>query len=436
MSRSVGVGPCDAGRMTSPREAAGRVFRSLAVRNFRLFFAGQAVSLVGSWAQTTGLAWLVLELTGSPLALGTVTALQFVPVAALTLFGGVLADRAPKRRLLVLVQSIALLQAVVLGVLVASDVVELWHVYTLAAIGGAVMAIEVPTRQAFVIELVGRELLPNAVALHSSIFNAARVLGPGLGGLAIAAVGTEATFLANAASFLAVIVAYAAMRREELHPAPRPCAEPGVLRQVGQALAYSWRTPPVMLVFLLIAFLGTFAFNFTVVVPLVAEFVLRVGPEKFGLLSSCLGLGSVVAALTQAVVARASIRVLIVASIAFVVAMGTVALSRSYALTAVLLFAAGLGAVAFTTNANTLLQLTVPDELRARVMSVYFFLFAGSTPLGGWFTGVVAERWNVPAAVVLDAGLAGLGCLLAIGYRARHASAFEAPQKRMPTAPS
>lgn len=411
-------------RMTSPREAARRVFRSLAVRNFRLFFVGQAVSLVGSWAQTTGLAWLVLKLTGSPLALGTVTALQFVPVAALTLFGGVLADRAPKRTLLVAVQSIALVQATVLGLLVASDVIELWHVYVLAAVGGAVMAIEVPTRQAFVIELVGRELLPNAVALHSSIFNGARVLGPGLGGLAIAAMGTEATFFANAVSFLAVIVAYVAMRREELHPAGRSSSEPGMLRQVGQALAYSWRTPPVMLVFLLIAFLGTFAFNFTVVVPLVAEFVLRVGPEKFGLLSSCLGLGSVVAALIQAVVARPSTRVLIGASIAFVVSMGAVALSRSYALTGGLLFAVGLGAVAFTTNANTLLQLTVPDELRARVMGVYFFLFAGSTPLGGWFTGVVAERWSVPAAIAVDAGLAGLGCLLAIGYRARHAEAF------------
>ncbi|MBI2897599.1 MAG: MFS transporter [Deltaproteobacteria bacterium] len=410
--------------MTSPRAALGRVFGSLAVRNFRLFFVGQAVSLVGSWAQTTGVSWLVLKLTGSPLALGTVTALQFVPVALLTLFGGVLADRAPKRRLLVAVQSIALVQATVLGLLVAWDVVELWHVYALAALGGAVMAIEVPTRQAFVIELVGREMLPNAVALHSSIFSAARVLGPGLGGLAIAAFGTEATFLANAVSFLAVILAYALMRSEELHPSGPSPSDAGVLHQVGQALAYSWRTPPVMLVFVLIAFLGTFAFNFTVVVPLVAEFVLRVGPEKFGLLSSCLGLGSVVAALTQAIVARASTRVLLGAAFAFVGCVGLVALSRSYLLTGALLFAVGLGAVTFTTNANTLLQLTVPDELRARVMSVYFFLFAGSTPIGGWFTGVVAEHWSVPAAVAIDAGLAGLGCLVALGYRGRHAAAF------------
>lgn len=409
--------------MTSPA-AARRAFRSLGVRNFRRFFIGQLVSLVGSWAQTTGISWLVLQLTGSPLALGTVTALQFVPVALLTLFGGVLADRLPKRKVLIVVQCVALVQAMALGILVVEDVVRLWHVYALAVVGGAVMAIEVPTRQAFVVELVGRDLLPNAVALHSSVFNAARVVGPGLGGVAIAAIGTEATFFVNAASFLAVIVAYATMRTDELHPGSRSSDGVSVLRQVAQAMSYSWRTPPVFLVFLLVAFLGTFAFNFTVVIPLVAEFVLRVGPEQFGLLSSFLGLGSVVAALTQAVVARVSTRALLGASIGFVVFVFAVALSRSYALTCALLFAVGLGAVTFTTNANTLVQLTVPDELRARVMSIYFFLFAGSTPIGGWFTGFVAERWSVPRAIALDAILAGLGCLVAVVYRVRHAAAF------------
>lgn len=403
-----------------------QAFRSLGVRNYRRFFVGQLVSLVGSWAQTTGLAWLVLDLTGSPLALGTVTALQFAPVAALTLFGGVLADRLPKRRVLIAVQSVALVQATGLGLLVALHLVQLWHVYALAIVAGAVMALEVPTRQAFISELVGRERLPNAVALHSSIFNGARVLGPALGGLAIAAVGPEATFFLNAASFVAVILAYATLRTEELHPPLGKRSTGNVLQQVGQAFAYGLRTPRVCLVFLLITFLGTFGFNFTVFIPLVAEFVLRVGPERFGLLSSCLGLGSVVAALTQAFVARASIRTLLLAATMFVLAVGAVAASRTYALTAVLLFVAGLGAVGLTTNANTIVQLGVPDELRGRVMSVYFFLFAGSGPLGGWFTGFVAEHASVPWAVALDAGLAGVGVLAALVYRARHRASLGA----------
>lgn len=409
--------------MPLPPSAFRQAFRSLGVRNYRRFFLGQLVSLVGSWAQTTGLSWLVLKLTGSPLALGTVTALQFIPVAVLTLFGGVLADRLPKRQVLIAVQTVAILQATALGLLVLFDVVQLWHVYALAIVGGAVMALEVPTRQAFIVELVGRELLPNAVALHSSIFNGARVMGPALGGIAIAAVGTEATFFINAASFLAVIIAYLTLRTSELHP-PAGRGHGGVLAQVGQAFAYSWRTPPVLLVLVLIAFVGTFGFNFTVFIPLVAEFVLRVGPEKFGLLSSCLGLGSVVAALVQAFVGRASVRVLLVAALAFVVSVGAVAASRSYAVTGALLFLVGLGAVAFTTNANTIVQLSVPDELRGRVMSVYFFVFAGSTPVGGWFTGFVAEHASVPTAVAVDAALAGVGVLAALWVRARHAASF------------
>lgn len=398
-------------------------FRSLGVRNYRRFFLGQLVSLIGSWAQTTGISWLVLDLTGSPQALGIVTALQFVPVAILTLYGGVLADRLPKRKVLIAAQSVALLQAAALGALVSAGTVHLWHVYALAVVGGAVMAIEVPTRQAFIVEIVGRELLPNAVALHSSVFNGARVLGPAIGGLAIAAIGTEATFFVNAVSFVAVIVAYATMRPEELHP-PLGANSGSVLEQVGQAFAYCRRTPPVLMVFLLVMFLGTFAFNFTVFIPLVAEFVLHVGPEKFGLLSSCLGLGSLVGALAQAVIARATIGRLLGAAAAFVVGVGAVSVSRSYALTGALLFVVGLGAVAFTTNANTLVQVTVPDELRGRVMSVYFFLFAGSTPLGGWFTGFVAEHRSVPQAVALDGLLAGVGVIAALWVRARHRDAF------------
>ncbi len=402
---------------TRLRALTARQFSSLKIFNYRVYFIGQLISLVGTWMQTTAQAWLVLKLTGSPLALGTVTTLQFLPITAFTLFGGAFADRLPKRRVLMITQSLAMMQAFVLGMLVLTDTVQLWHVYVLAACLGTINAFDGPVRQSFGVELVGREQLVNAVALNSSIFNMARIIGPAVAGIAIAAVGISTAFLVNAASFLGVLGAYAIMRPAEFHSAPSKKANGNVLSQVREGIVYSWRTPQVLFLFILLAFLGTFGYNFTVLIPLVAEFVLKVGPNQFGALLSAMGLGSLIAALSMAALGRLSQRNLLFAAATFVALFIAVAISRSYYATAALLVALGIVSVLFSTTVNTTLQITVPDELRGRVMSIFFLLFAGSTPLGGYLTGVLAERFGVTEALLVMASLCAVGIALAAAYR-------------------
>lgn len=397
--------------------------------NYRLYFTGQLISLVGTWMQTTAQAWLVLRLTGSPLALGTVTTLQFLPITMFTLFGGAFADRVPKRRVLVLTQTLAMTQAAILAVLVATGTVQLWHVYVLALWLGTVNAFDGPVRQSFVVELVGRERLVNAVALNSSIFNLARIAGPAVAGVTIAAIGIGWAFTANAASFIAVLGAYALMRPSEFRAVPRKPAAGNILNQVREGITYSWRTPPVLFFFILLALIGTFGFNFTVVVPLVAEFVLKVGPQQFGLLTSAMGAGSLVAALTMAATGRPGPKVLLLIAAAFSSVLAAVALSPIYALTAGLLFLLGTCGVAFSTTINTSLQVMVPDELRGRVMSIFFLLIAGSTPLGGFVTGFLGEHIGVRGGLLAMAGACFLGVFLAGLYYFRTArTAFGAAE--------
>jgi MFS family permease len=410
----------------SLRGLAARQFSSLRTFNYRVYFAGQLVSNAGTWMQTTGQAWLVLKLSNSPLALGTVTTLQFLPITLFTLFGGVFADRLPKRRILIITQALALLQAFALGLLVVTGLVELWHVYVLAAFLGCVNAFDAPVRQAFVVELVGRDQLTNAVALNSSLFNTARILGPAVGGLLIALVGMSATFFVNAVSYVGVLGAYIAMRPAEFHAVDRRAAAGNVLTQVAEGVRYSVRTPAVLFLFIIIAFIGMFGYNFTVIIPLVAEFVLKVGPGKFGLLTSAMGVGSLASALVIAGKGRISTRALLFAAGAFVVLLGALALSPWFLLSAGLLVLLGAAGVAFSTTINTSLQLTVPDHLRGRVMSIYFLLFAGSTPFGGYLTGLLAEALGVPAALSILAVICGVGLITALVYHNSHAADIEA----------
>ncbi len=394
-----------------------RQFSSLANYNYRIYFIGQLVSLIGTWMQTTAQAWLVLKLTGSADALGLVIALQFLPITVFTLFGGVFADRLPKRRVLIVTQTLAMLQAAALGVLVATGSVELWHVYVLAALLGTVNAFDGPVRQTFVVELVGKEQLVNAVALNSSIFNMARIVGPGIAGLTIAFVGNEAAFFLNAASFLAVLAAYFLMRTGDFRAAPSRNRSEGVFRQIGQGISYAVHTPALLTRFIMLAAIGTFGFNFTIVIPLVAKFVLEVGPERFGLLTSCMGAGSLVAALSLAAMGKASPRVLMVSAAAFCVLLASLGLSHSFALTALVLVLFGVASLVFSTTINTSIQLSVPDELRGRVMSIFFLLMAGSTPIGGLLTGQMADRIGVSRTLVIEAGLCAAGVIVALGYR-------------------
>jgi MFS family permease len=395
-----------------------QTFRSLAVYNYRLYWFGQLISISGTWMQTTAQAWLVLKLTNSPTALGTVTLLQFLPVTLFTLFGGVLADRLPKRTVVFSTQSVAALQALLLGTLVVANLVQLWHIYLLALLLGVVNAIDNPTRQAFVAELVGRERLQNAVALNSMLFNAARVVGPASAGVLISAVGIGQAFLVNAGSFLPVLVGLILMRPQEFHAIPRP-ARGNVFGQVRAGILYAISSPDVLRTLIMVGILGTFGYNFTTVLPLLAKYALHGGALDLGLLTSAVGVGSVVAALGVASARRTSQAVILGAAVVFSGVLSLVGLSPWLPLTLGLLVVLGVASITFSSSANTRLQMAAPDELRGRVMSLYFLLFAGTTPIGGMVVGVSAAHIGVQATVVLLGAVCLLGVAGAVLF-ARH----------------
>ncbi|MEO9256519.1 MAG: MFS transporter [Tepidiformaceae bacterium] len=406
------------------RLLVNRQFSSLLVRNYRIYFFGQMVSLIGTWMQTTAQAWLVLEISGSSAALGTVTALQFLPITLLTLFGGVFADRLPKRKMLIITQSLALVQAAVLGILVATGTVQLWHIYLLALMLGTINAFDGPVRQAFVVELVGREQLVNAVALNSSIFNVARIIGPAVAGAAILTVGISAAFFLNAVSYIGVLGAYAMMRPEDFRAQAMKKATGSVFSQLAEGIRYSWRTPSILFLFILLAFIGTFGYNFSIVIPLVAKFVLHGGPGEFSVLTSAMGVGSLVAALLLAATGQASQRLLLIATFLFIVIFAMIAASPWFIVTTGLLVGLGVASIFFSTTINTSLQLNVPDELRGRVMSIFFLLFAGTTPIGGWVTGYLGDVIGVPETLGIEAAICGLGLAVALAYRFLHNTDF------------
>ena len=393
-------------------------FRALRNRNYRLFWLGQLASLSGTWMQRIAQAWLVLQLTDSPQALGLVTAIQFSPILLFSLVGGVLADRLPKRRVLVLTQAVMLAQAIGLGLLVASGQVEIWHIYAMAAVLGLASAVDNPTRQAFLVEMVGQNDLPNAVALNSAQFNASRILGPALGGVTIAVIGIAGCFLLNGVSYLAVIGGLLFMRADTLMPAPT--AKPAsLLSQIGEGLRYARHTPDVALVVVLVAFIGTFGYNFTVMLPLLAQYVLRVEAVGFSLLASAMGAGSLVAALGLAYIGRSERRTLLLGAAGFSLLLFATALSPWWLLTMLLLAALGFCSIVFSATANTRLQLATPGHLRGRIMSIYSLLLAGTTPIGSLALGSVAEWTSVPVAVGGAAVLCGVGVVVALFYLRR-----------------
>lgn len=399
------------GRM--PLQGGGwrRTFAALGVRNYRLFWSGQVVSLVGTWAQLTGQSWLVAKtLAQPPLVLGTVTMLQFLPVLLFSLPAGVVADRVNKRGLLIATQTAAMLQALALGLLVVTGRVQLWHVCLLAFLLGLINSFDNPVRQAFISEMVGQDLLVNAVALHSIIFNLARIVGPMVAGVSIALVGTGSTFLINAASFVPVLAGLLLMRARELYASPR-ASEGSLWERLREGISYSLGSPPTFRVLLLMAFIGTFGYNFLVVLPLLARDVLRVESVGFGGMTSAMGVGSILAALFLAYRRRAEESQLFLGAAAFSLLLVLLGLSPWLGASLVLLVAMGFAGVTFTATGNTRLQLLSPPELRGRVLSLYVLLFAGSTPIGGQLLGLAAQHLGVQAAVALF----GLVCLLGVG---------------------
>jgi len=396
-------------------------FRALRNRNYRLFYFGQTISLSGTWMQTIAQAWLVLQLTDSKVALGTVTMLQFLPITIFVLFAGVIADRVPKRNFIVVTQSLAMAQALTLAALVWSGQVQLWHVYVLAAVLGLANAFEQPTRQAFVVEMVGKDDLMNAVALNSGMFNGARLIGPAIGGFVIATVGLKVAFLLNGVSFLPVIGGLLLMRTSDLYIADRKVAGPvNALGELREGLAYAFRTPPALLIVILIAIVGTFGYNFTVVLPLIDRYVLGRGSVGLGFMTAAVGLGALISALMLASRRRAARSTLFLGGAAFGLLLGAVAASQWLPVTLSFLLLLGVANTAFAATANTSLQLSTPDHLRGRVMALYMLLFAGSTPIGGYLTGFMAERLGVQTAVGIEAGLVLLGIALGLLYYFSH----------------
>jgi MFS family permease len=379
---------------------ARRTFVALQVRNFRLFFTGQVISVSGTWMQTVAQAWLVLRLTGSGVALGIVTALQFLPMLVFGALAGVIADRVDKRKLLLVNQIAAALLALVLGILVATGTVRLGMVYALALGLGVVNAFDMPTRQAFVFEMVGPDRIHNAVSLNSIVMNAGRLIGPAIGGLVIATLGLAVCFFLNAATFVAIIVALAVMRTSELHPTqPAPRAR----GQLREGLAYVWRTPPLRIPLLLMAVVGTLAYEFQVSLPLLAEFTFGSGAGGYGLLLSAMSLGAVVGGLGVASRLTPSHTRLTAAGFAFGVSIGVAAVMPTLAATAAVMPLVGAASIVFITQSNANLQLGADPSMRARVMALYGVAFLGSTFVGGPAVGLVGELLGGRAALLMGA---------------------------------
>ncbi len=407
------------GRIGAWAMAASRGFQSLRVRNFRLFWTGQIVSVTGTWMQTTAQAWLVLKLTqDSPFALGTVITLQFLPVMVLALFGGVLADRLPKRRTLVVTQTLLMIQAAIFGALVATGLIRLWQVYALAAAQGLITAIDNPLRQTFLFEMVGREDLVNAIGLNSMSFQGARIFGPSLAGVVIKLIGIAPTLILNAISFIPVIWALLLMDARAFFSAPTR-QDGTLLANLKEGLAFARRTPTILSVLIVAAFIGTFGFNFSVIVPLVADNLLKTDAAGFGLLSGAMGVGALTAALATAYARRITIRRLLISGGFFSVLLGLLALSTSFGLSMLLLIATGLAGITCATAVNSLLQLNTPEQLRGRVLSINVLLTQGSTPIGGFFLGSLGEVAGVPTAIMTCAVFCLFGVGTAVSYRWR-----------------
>lgn len=415
---------------TSPGRQRPSTFRALRHPNFRLFFYGQLISLVGTWMQTIAQQWLVYRLTGSATMLGAISLLGIIPLVPMALWGGSLADRFPKRRILVVTQTTMMLLAFLLAALVYAGIVQVWHVMVLSVLLAAANAIDIPARQAFIVEMVeGKEDLANAIGLNSAIFNGARAVGPALAGVAVATTGEAGAFLANGISFLFVIGSLLLMR---LPPHPAPEGRPPLASHLGEAVRYVRKEQVVLILISLVAVSAFLSMPYSTLLPVFASKVLNTsaqpvldfvcGPNSalgmsckspsaltYGLLMAATGLGAVVGALFVASLRPTARRGgwLTLGNLGFPALVVLMALSRSFLLSLFLLLGIGFSFVAQNALANTLIQITVPDKLRGRVMGFYSLTFQGMMRMGGMQAGVMGDALGAPLAV----GIGGVICL-------------------------
>jgi MFS family permease len=409
-----------------------RTFSSLRKhRNYRLYFTGQIISVSGTWMQDTALPWLVLQLTHSPVYVGLLVFARYSPFLLFGLFSGALADRFDNRRVVIVTQASSMLVAGGLAVLAFSGVDQVWPYFVLAFLGGAALVFDAPNRHALTFQLVGRDELPNAVALNSSLFNAGRVVGPAVGGVLIAAFGVAWCFAINAGSFLAVLTALLLMRPTELFSLDRGPAGTKTGAAIREGFAYVWASPQLKLVLAITIIVSSTGFNFRVLLPVLASDTLHAGAEVFGVLFACFGAGALLGALGAAALGRASWKALILGSAGFSGAMLLLAPIHSAALAALILFVIGFCFSTWTANSQSILQLTAPDRLRGRVLGLYLFAFAGLSPVGGLLAGWLADVGGTELAFAV-AGAAGL-TVTALAFA--QARGWRMPSRKPPLVP-
>ena len=392
------------------RSARQRTFSALAIHNYRLWFIGQGISLSGTWMQSVAMALLVLQLTGSGVALGFVTALQTLPVLVLGPWGGVVADRFPKRPVLYLTQASAGILSLFLGLLIATGTIQIWMVYVFAVLSGLIKVVDNPTRQSFVLEIVGPESLVNAVSLNSTEVNLARVIGPTLAAVLIATVGLAACFILDGLSFLAVLIMLVATRGSELGPPPRASRAKG---QIREGLRYAWASPVIRTTLLMMTIIGIFTYEFTVSLPLFARDTFGQGATAFAAMTAAMGLGAVFGGLYTASRGANTAELLPRAAFFFGVTVLAVSIAPSVPVALVVLLAVGFFSISFTAMSNATLQLSCAPEMRGRVMALWSMAFLGSTPIGGPIVGAIGEhlspRWALALGGVAAIAAAALG---------------------------
>ncbi len=386
--------------------AMGRGFSAVRHRNFRLYWIGQIVSLVGTWMQSVSQPWLVLLLGGTPIQLGAVLALQFAPSLALAPLGGVIADRVDKRRLLLVTQSVAAIQAAALFGLTVTGLIQIWEIMLLALALGFVNALDMPVRQSFAAELVPREDLINAITLNSASFNLARVIGPAIAGIALALYGPAFNFAINAVSYFGVLIALLRMDPAAMQPIVRPEQLATIRLSLAEGVRYALRTPTVLWPLVLLGGIGLFGMNFQTLLPLFARYTLHLDADGFGALFAAMGLGSLIGSLSLAFIGsrRPLVGMILGGGTAFAAFEVALGLSRTTLVAFPAIVLVGLSSMLMVNTINIMVQRSVPDALRGRVMALYVTVFAGSTPIGGLLAGAVAQTWGPPAGFLVGAG--------------------------------
>jgi MFS family permease len=409
------------------REPLSLRFRALRHRNFRLYFIGQLTSLIGTWMQSVAQGWLMHRLTASAFMLGLLGFCQFLPVMALTLWAGVVADRVDKRKLLLATQSFALLQAAALATLVSSGVVRPWMVLALAFGFGIFSAFDLPARQSFLVDMVGREDLPNGIALNSAAFNTARVIGPAIAGVLVASIGEAGCFWLNALSYVAVIVS---LLRIRVAPRSEPRASLATLDTLREGVRYAWSVRPIRNLLLLLGVTAGLGFQYNILLPVYTRDILHAGPGVYGMLVSAFGVGSLLSAvlMTRSLDRWGLRRNLLLGLSSAGVGMAVFAWSRVLSLTLAMGFLTGFGLILYVATTNTLLQLTTEDRFRGRIMSLYTLMFVGTAPIGALLSGWLAQRFGAPVATSASA-IVLLGGALWMSHRLRVIAAREAASR-------